>query len=243
MVKWLRSAVRGTRMGRIRQLASGVAGVIYRPSDAIAEEYHKWYYGGLIWASTSWMGIPCQKSVSDMWNYQEILWELRPSLVVEFGTLRGGSALFFAHILRQAGQRFAVLSVDINHENVAASVMADPDVVLMQSSSTAPEVTEKIAELRAEYPGPVFAILDSDHSCDHVLAEMNLLRPLLKAGDYMVVEDSNVNGHPVLPGFGAGPFEAIEAYEARFPDDYVHDRDRETKFGFTFATNGFLIRT
>jgi cephalosporin hydroxylase len=229
-------------MGLIRQLASGVAGVIYRPSDAITEEYHKWYYGTLVWQHTTWMGVPLWKSVSDMWNYQEILWTLRPSVVVEFGTFRGGSALFFAHILRQTGGRFTVLSVDITHKYLHPDVAADPDVVLVESSSTAPRVAEKIAGLRAEFAGPVFAILDSDHSRDHVLAEMKLLRPLLAAGDYLVVEDSNVNGHPVLPGFGAGPFEAIEAYEAQFPDDYVHDREREMKFGWTFATNGFLIR-
>jgi cephalosporin hydroxylase len=46
----------------------------------------------------------------------------------------------------------------------------------------------------------------------------------------------------VLPGIGPGPFEAIEDYEAQFPDDYVHDRERETKFGWSFATNGFMIR-
>ena len=48
---------------------------------------------------------------------------------------------------------------------------------------------------------------------NHVLAEMKLLRPLLSAGDYLIVEDSILNGHPVLPGWGPGPYEAIEAYE------------------------------
>src|ERR1700739_83349 len=127
-------------MGVSRQLASFVAATIYRPSDAIAEEYHKWYYGTLVWNNTTWMGIPCQKSVSDMWNYQEILWTLRPSLVVEFGTFRGGSALFFAHILRQTGGRFTVLSVDIEQKNLHPDVAADPDVVLVESSSAAPRV-------------------------------------------------------------------------------------------------------
>lgn len=211
-------------------------------SNATAEDYHRWYYDTLVWNTTTWLGVPCQKSVSDMWNYQEILWQLRPSLIVEFGSFRGGSALFFAHILRQTGQPFAVFSVDITHQNLFPEATADPDVVFFESSSSEPRVAEKVAQMRAEYPGPVFAILDSDHSRDHVLAEMKLLRPLLEAGDYMVVEDSNINGHPVLPGMGPGPFEAIEAYEAEFPDDYDHDRDREMKFGFTFATNGFLIR-
>ncbi|MET2789164.1 CmcI family methyltransferase, partial [Mycobacterium tuberculosis] len=100
----------------------------------------------------------------------------------------------------------------------------------------------QIQRLKNEYPGKIFAILDSDHSMNHVLAEMKLLRPLLSAGDYLVVEDSNINGHPVLPGFGPGPYEAIEAYEDEFPNDYKHDAERENKFGWTSAPNGFLIR-
>jgi hypothetical protein len=78
---------------------------------------------------------------------------------------------------------------------------------------------------------------------NHVLDEMKLLRPLLSAGDYLIVEDSTLNGHPVLPGWGPGPYEAIEAYEHEFPNDYTHDVARENKFGWTFAPNGFLIRT
>ena len=109
-------------------------------------------------------------------------------------------------------------------------------------SSSSPEVGERIAALRHQYKGPVFAILDSDHSKAHVLAEMNMLRPVLVAGDYMVVEDSNVNGHPVLPWHGPGPFEAVTEYFRQYPEDYTYDTAREAKFGFTFATRGFLIR-
>jgi cephalosporin hydroxylase len=229
-------------VGVARQIASGVAGMIYRPGDDIAEEYHKWYYGTLTQLQTSWLGVTCWKSVSDMWNYQEILTELRPSLVVEFGTRFGGSALYFATVLRSLGHPFRVFSVDVSHKDVPDAVRRDENIELMECSSVLPAVASRVAELRQDFPGRVFTILDSDHSMAHVLAEMKLLRPLLMSGDYLVVEDSNVNGHPVLPGFGPGPFEAIEAYEAQYPSDYIHDRVRETKFGFTFATNGFLIR-
>jgi cephalosporin hydroxylase len=229
-------------MGLARQLASGVAGMIYRPGDDIAEEYHKWYYGTLTQLQTSWLGVTCWKSVSDMWNYQEILAELQPSLVVEFGTRFGGSALYFAAVLRQLNRPFRVFSVDVSHSDVADVVRNDPDIELMECSSTLPAVAQRVIELRNENPGPVFAILDSDHTMDHVLAEMKMLRPILRGGDYMIVEDANVNGHPVLPGFGPGPYEAIEAYEREYPNDYSHDQKREGKFGFTFATNGFLIR-
>jgi cephalosporin hydroxylase len=61
------------------------------------------------------MGVDCEKSVSDMWNYQEIPFDLKPSLVIEFGTAHGGSALFFADIMRKIGEPFKVLSVDISH--------------------------------------------------------------------------------------------------------------------------------
>jgi len=189
------------------------------------------------------MGVDCQKSVSDMWNYQEILFDLKPSLVIEFGTCHGGSALFFATIMRWIGRPFKVLSVDISHKLLDPAAQSDPDILFVKSSSTAPTIADQIKRLKSEHPGKIFAILDSDHSKDHVLAEMKLLRPLLSAGDYLIVEDSNLNGHPILPGWGPGPYEAITAYEDEFPNDYTHDRTREGKFGWTFAPNGFLIRT
>jgi cephalosporin hydroxylase len=150
--------------------------------------------------------------------------------------------MFFATIMRQLGHPFRILSVDVDQETIREPARHDPNIELLASSSTEPKVAERIRQLRVEYPGPVFAILDSLHTAEHVLAEMKLLRPLLTAGDYLIVEDSNINGHPVLPGWGPGPYEALEAYEREFPDDYRQDRAREEKFGFTFATNGFLVR-
>ena len=207
------------------------------------EEYHKWYYNTLVWTRTTWMGVECQKSVSDMWNYQEILFELKPSLVIEFGTAVGGSALFFADIMRRIGEPFKVLSVDVTHGRLDPAARRDPDILFVESPSTVPAIAQRIQHLKSKFPGKIFAILDSNHSMNHVLAEMKLLRPLLSAGDYLIVEDSMLNGHPVDPGWGPGPYEAIEAYEHEFPNDYTHDVAREKKFGWTQAPNGYLIRT
>ncbi len=204
--------------------------------------YHIWHYNSHLWEDTKWMGVTTLKSVSDMWNYQEVLVTLKPSLVVEFGTRFGGSALYFTAVMRQIGRHFRLLSVDIDGDTVSAETRRDPDIELMTMSSTDTRVAERIAALRRDYPGPVFAILDSDHAEAHVLGEMKLLRPLLVTGDYVIVEDSNVNSHPVYPSHGPGPYEAIEAYFREFPDDYSHDFQRERKFGFTWAPNGFLIR-
>lgn len=227
----------------VRQLAKSALSVYtYQPTGSEAEEYHKWYFNTFVWKKTTWMGIDTWKSVADMWNYQEILFDLKPSLVIEFGTNQGGSALFFASIMRQIGQPFKVLSVDVTHGRLDSTARRDPDIEFVESRSTVPAIADHIRGLKDEFPGKIFAILDSDHAMNHVLAEMNLVRPLLSPGDYLIVEDSMLNGHPNLPGWGPGPYEAIAAYENKFPNDYRHDVARENKFGWTFAPNGYLIR-
>jgi|SRR5579871_1115235 len=215
----------------------------YQLSDEeIFVRYHRWYYNRRIWRSTTYLGIECQKWLGDLWNYQEILFNLKPSLVIEFGTHRGGSSLYFSDILQHVSPHSRVLTVDPDFGSIDAEVKENEHIEVLTSSSTEEIVAERIRQIRQEYSGPVFAILDSDHTKEHVLAEMKLLRPLLQSGDYLVVEDSNINGHPVRPEWGEGPMEAIQAYEQEYPDDYIHDVERENRFGLTFAPYGYLIR-
>jgi len=204
--------------------------------------YHLWYYNTSVWQQTTWMGVQTYKSPMDMWNYQEILFSLKPSVVIEFGTWQGGSALFFSSIMKQIGRPYVVVSVDIEASRISDKTKSDPNIRLLTMSSAAQELQETLKDIREKNPGPAFAILDSDHSKQHVLAEMMNLRNVLIAGDYLVVEDSNINGHPVAKSFGPGPYEAIQEYFCMFPQDYEHDFDRERKFGFSFAPNGFLRR-
>jgi cephalosporin hydroxylase len=209
---------------------------------AVADAYHRWYYDSGVWAGLRFLGVPCYKSAADMWSYQEILTELRPALVVEFGTRFGGAALFFSVLGRAINPQLRVLSVDVSHDDVAERVREDASIELLTASSTADVTASRIAALRQQLPGPAFFILDSDHSAAHVLAELELLRPLAKAGDYVVVEDGNINGNPVLPDWGPGPSEAIAEYLRCYPGDYCQDSAREQRFGFTFAPGGFLCR-
>jgi len=210
--------------------------------DPAPTDYHVWYYGAGVWKSTSWLGVRTLKSVSDMWNYQEILTELKPRLVVEFGTAYGGSALFFASVLDGLGHDYRVLTVDTLRSRIDGQAIDHPNIEVLTASSTGPETATRLAELKELFPGPLFGILDSDHSARHVRAELDLITPLLKPHDYLVVEDSNLNGHPVMPDYGPGPFEAVEAFLADHPTAYRHDPAREAKFGFSFAPGGFLIR-
>ena len=203
--------------------------------------YHKWYYErDKVWTGTRFLGINTMKSVSDMWNYQEIITELKPAVIIEFGSFAGGSAIFFNLIGHAVNPDVRILSVDIDHSLLDAHTRHYPDIEFLESSSTAENVAIRIADIRRDNPGPAFFILDSDHSKGHVLSEMLSIRDTLQKGDYVVVEDANINGHPIARHWGPGPYEAMEEYFQRFPDDYSRDIEREQKFGFTFATGGFL---
>ena len=83
-------------------------------------------------------------------------------------------------------------------------------------------------------------ILDSDHSFDHVLEEMNCYAPLVTKGSYLIVEDSNINGHPVRPNWGPGPMEAIEVFLQQ-NSEFISDRRCE-KFLLTQNPRGYLQR-
>lgn len=183
-----------------------------------------------------WLGHLCLKYPTDMWAYQEILSELRPAVVVEAGTFRGGSALFLATIMDATGVG-QVISIDVEaHEGRPEH----PRITYLQGSSTDPDLVAEVAQ-RVGDASPVMVILDSDHSRDHVRAELDAYAGLVDPGSYLIVEDTNVNGHPVLPEHGVGPMEAVRDFlSAR--DDFAPDRWRERGM-LTANPNGFLRRT
>src|SRR5438128_2543059 len=131
--------------------------------DQVIEQYHLWYYNNRVWEATEFLGVSCLKSVCDLWNYQEIIAALKPSLVIEFGTLSGGSALFFSTVLKQTQPNSRVLTVDIDSSRIVDQVKNDPHIEILTCSTSDPKVAARIKQLRAEYPGAAFAILDSAH--------------------------------------------------------------------------------
>lgn len=181
----------------------------------------------------AWLGVPAQKCPFDLWVYQELVHELRPGVIVECGTADGGSALYLASICDLLGEG-EIVTVDIR------DLPGRPQhgrITYLTGSSTAPEIVEAIRE-RVDGRSPVLVILDSNHERDHVLDEMRLYGALVTPGSYLVVEDSNINGHPVLPDFGPGPLEAIEAFLAE-TDEFAVDESRE-KYFLTFNPRGYL---
>ncbi len=205
----------------------------------IGSAYLRWYYENNIWKKLSYRGIRTLKNVADMWNYQEIISERGIGWVVETGTRHGGSALFFADLLESLKAEGQIFTIDIDHSDYRAP--PHPRLKTLIGDSANPIVAEKILAQLPKQRAPLFLILDSDHRAAHVLRELETWVPRLKAGDYVVVEDGIVNGHPVRPEHGPGPLEAIEIYLRRYPGTLIHDRGREEKFGHTFAVRGYFI--
>ena len=211
-----------------------------RPDErAIVDAFHRLYYDGpegkgRVHHRTTWMGVPCLKCPMDLWAYQEILAEVRPDLVVETGTHLGGSALFLANMLDLLGGG-ELITIDVL-ERPGRPV--HPRIRYVAGSSADAGLVEELLGKRPEEKRLV--ILDSDHSKAHVARELALFAPFVSVGSYLVVEDSNVNGHPVLPDFGPGPSEAVADFLAEHPG-FVADVSRE-KFLMTFNPGGYLKR-
>jgi cephalosporin hydroxylase len=204
------------------------------------EAYLRWYYDSAVWKRLSYRGVRTLKNPLDMWNYQEIIAEHGIEWIVETGTRHGGSALFFADLLAARGASGLVISVDIDHDSLQAP--RHERMRLLKGDSASAEIQKAIRALLPARRAPMFVILDSDHRKAHVLRELTAYVPLMQSGDYLVVEDSCVNGHPVRPDFGPGPMEAIEEFLGLNQDLLIADRAREDKFGCTFAPRGYYLK-
>ncbi len=203
----------------------------------LVRRFHDLYYrrwqAGANTINLSWFGYELQKSPLDMWIYQELLVRTRPDVVIEAGTRTGGSALFLAMVLDQIG-RGQVISIDTERWEGRPE---HPRLTYLMGSSTDPKV---VAEVKNKAKGRALVILDSDHRADHVYAELITYSPLIQPGDYLIVEDTNVNGHPALPEFGPGPMEAVDRFLSQ-TDDFVID-ERCERFMLTLNPRGYLRR-
>jgi cephalosporin hydroxylase len=208
-----------------------------RSKKRVVANFHRLYYHEheRTWEATTWLGHRAQKCPLDLWIYQEILAATRPQVVIETGTNWGGSALFLASIFDLLGDG-RVVTIDIA---ARPGRPAHSRIEYVLGSSSDPAVAADVLEAIPDQ-ARVMVLLDSDHSRDHVLAELELWAPHVSPGCYLVVEDTNVNGNPVVPNFGPGPAEALREFLAEHTEFSV-DHGCE-KFFLTFNPGGYLRR-
>jgi cephalosporin hydroxylase len=191
------------------------------PPAAVVDAFHRLYYHSLGWDYLTFLGYQIKQCPLDLHLYQELFFRVKPGYVIQTGVAGGGSVLYFASLLDLIGAppEAFVIGIDVTLTPEARS-LTHPRIRLLQGSSTSPEVVAAVRAMVVQGGGLVS--LDSDHAAAHVLSELRLYSAFVAPGSYLVVEDTNINGHPVFPNFGPGPFEAAAAF---FREDRRFQRD------------------
>jgi cephalosporin hydroxylase len=195
-----------------------------------------------------WLGRPIIQFPQDIIALQEIIWEVRPRLIIETGIAHGGSLIFSASMLELIGGDGRVIGVDIDiREHNRIEIERHPlarRVTMIQGSSIDEDVAGRVAH-EARGDGAVLVILDSNHTHDHVLRELEIYSPLVTRGSYLIVFDTVIQEMPAdfFPdrpwGPDSNPKTAVSEFLKR-NDRFEVDRQLEAKLQITVAPGGYL---
>jgi len=190
---------------------------------------HQAYYGYVIKGHNSpkWMGTELVKYPNDIILYQEILFNNKPDFLIETGTFKGGSALFFAHMFDIIGKG-QVISVDIESKDYPKH----PRITYLTGGSTSCDVLDKIRDIVGE--GSCMASLDSNHHRRHVKRELVYYSKIVTPGQFMIVEDTNYTE----VGKKGGPDEAVKWFMER--NHSFIDTKLEDRFAYSLHPGGWL---
>jgi cephalosporin hydroxylase len=203
----------------------------------------------------TWMGRPIIQYPQDMIAMQELIWSIQPDLIIETGIAHGGSLIFSASMLElnasSGGYQDAeVLGIDIDiRSHNCEAIEAHPmfkRISMIQGSSIAPEIIEQV-KAKAAGKQKVLVCLDSNHTHEHVLAELEAYAPLTSVGSYCVVFDTAIEDLPEdlfadRPwGVGNNPKTAVWEYLKTHPEFEI-DKSIQNKLLITVAPDGYLKR-
>ena len=196
----------------------------------------------------TWLGRPIIQYPQDIILMQELIWQIKPDLIIETGIAHGGSLIFSASMMELLGGTGQVLGIDIDiREHNRVEIESHPmfkRITMIQGSSTDSEIVKKVYAF-AKDKKKILVILDSLHTHDHVATELELYSPLVSAGSYLVVFDTIIEDMPEdhfldRPwGKGNNPKTAVWEFLKK-NDRFVIDKEIENKLLITVAPDGYL---
>jgi cephalosporin hydroxylase len=197
----------------------------------------------------TWLGRPVIQFPEDLVVLQEIVWRVAPDVIVETGVAHGGSLIFSSSLLElMGGERRRVIGIELElRPHNRAALEAHPlfrRIELVDGSSTDPEIFALVRD-QIEPDERVLVILDSNHTHDHVLRELELYSTLVAAGSYVVVFDTVIESMPADSwpnrpwGPGNNPHTAVSEFLVR-NDRFERDEAVERKLTLSVAPGGYL---
>lgn len=199
----------------------------------------------------TWLGLPVIQYPQDVVALQEIIWEVKPDLIIETGIARGGSLALSASMLQLIGGDGIVLGIDIDiRPHNRAAIEAHPmahRIQMLQGSSVAPDIVAQVQQIAASKKR-ILVLLDSNHSHEHVLAELHAYAGLVTPGSYCIVYDTVVEDMPADYDWqdrpwskGNNPKTAVWEF-LKENDNFVIDTAIQHKLLITVAPDGYLKR-
>ena len=213
----------------------------------------------------TWMGRPIIQFPQDILAMQELIWSVKPDLIIETGIAHGGSLIFSASMMALLDMYCPIMSDDKNQGNQESRVVLGIDIdirshnrvaieehplyskiEMIEGSSVSESVIQKVYDISKKYE-KIMVCLDSNHTHDHVLSELHAYTPLVSRGSYCVVFDTVVENMPkeMFPnrpwGPGNNPKTAVLEF-IKNQEDFVIDNSIDDKLMLTVAPSGFLKR-
>ena len=203
----------------------------------------------------TWMGIPILQLPGDLMVMQELIWKIKPNVIVETGVAFGGMIIFYASMMECLQNNGRVFGIDIEFRQHTKDLITKHDLRhrfdFYEGSSISLNIIKSLKNRITHFfpiSSKVLVSLDSNHSHDHVLKELNLYAPLVSVGSYIVVFDTTIEFYRHLDskqdrpwGKGNNPWTAVQEF-MRGNDDFVVDREIEERALLTAAPGGWLRR-
>jgi len=198
----------------------------------------------------TWMGRPIIKFPQDIIALQELIFNVKPDLIIETGIAHGGSIIFSASMLQLLGNNGKVIAVDIDirsHNRTAIeNHPMSKHITMLEGSSTDPYILDQIKHFAKDYE-TIMVCLDSNHTHAHVLNELEIFSPLVSVGSYVVLPDTLIEFFP--KGYykdrpwdvGNNPYTAMIEF-LKTNDSFVQDNEITDKLLVTEAYNGGFLK-
>lgn len=198
----------------------------------------------------TWLGRPIIKYPQDIQIMQELIWKVKPDLIIETGIAHGGSIIFSSSMMEMLGNNGKVIAVDIDiRQHNRVEIEKHPmmkNITMLEGSSIDKKIVDQIKEYATGFKN-VMVVLDSNHTHDHVLAELECYASLVSVGSYIILPDTFVEFFP--KGYvkdrpwdvGNNPYTAMEAF-LKTTDSFIKDEAVTDKLLITEALGGGYLK-